>query len=289
HAPFPDLAAVPGFGPFVAAELVGAFGGEVPPVPPHHRPVIHREGESVSPVPPLPPETRAEPPPIEPSPAAPLPETPPAPVRDPTPPPAPSVPLAPPPAPVPLAPPQLIVARETRPPVAPAPPIELVALSEAPPTPTAPPSGVRLSLGDREEPAWRRFLDATSAGHRGLCLSREFPERRRALLGPRDVEVVWLSNVGKGNAIRPGDLPALTAVLSKALTENGVTAVFVEGGEYLVRIHGVTAIAAVLRQLNDLAVERGARLWLPINPALMPAGDVEALAAAVPTEPIATE
>ncbi|MCI4328679.1 MAG: DUF835 domain-containing protein, partial [Thermoplasmata archaeon] len=161
------------------------------------------------------------------------------------------------------------------------------AIPPEPPVPEGPPpptSGVRLTLGDREDPAWRGFLDATSAGHRGLCLSREFPERRRALLGPRDVEVVWLSNVGKGSAVRPGDLPALTALLTLALTDRGVTAVFVEGGEYLVRIHGVGPVATLLRQLDALAVERSARIWWPINPALMPGADVEVLRGAVTVE-----
>jgi hypothetical protein len=154
----------------------------------------------------------------------------------------------------------------------------------AEPAPVPPPSGVRLTLGDREEPAWRNFLDATSAGHRGLCLSRESPDRRRVLLGPRDVEVVWLSNVGKGMAVRPGDLAALTTLLVGALTERGVTAVFIEGGEYLVRIHGVAPVVALLGQLNSLAIERGARVWLPINPALMPQGDGELLRSSVTVE-----
>ncbi|HKV89788.1 MAG TPA: DUF835 domain-containing protein, partial [Thermoplasmata archaeon] len=170
--------------------------------------------------------------------------------------------------------------------LAPTPVLPIPSEPTPPAPPAGPPSGVRLSLGDREEPAWRRFLDATSAGHRGLCLSREFPERRRALLGPRDVEVVWLSNVGKGSAIRPGDLPALSALLTSALTERGVTAIFVEGGEYLVRIHGVGPVAELLRGLDAVAAERGARLWLPINPALMPAPDVETLTGAVSVEPV---
>jgi hypothetical protein len=293
HAPYAKLSGLVGYGPILAAELVGAFGGDVPPPAPHHRPRINRPGD------PLPEELA--PPPMTPS--SPMPEIPapavatagiptlsappvPGPLAPPAPPPpvpvsAPIVApvpgaIAPAPtqtqavAPVPTAPPQLAM------------PVPVV--PEMPPPPPAPPSGVRLSLGDREEPAWRKFLDATSAGHRGLCLSREFPERRRALLGPRDVEVVWLSNVGKGTSVRPADLAALTTLLTTALTDRGVTAIFVEGGEYLVRIHGAGPIADLLRTLNAEAEARGARIWLPINPALMPTGDVETLTAAVPAD-----
>jgi hypothetical protein len=295
HAPFEQLVAVPGFGPFVAAELIGAFGGHVPPRPARPRPVLHRPG-SDDPGP-SGESSQLEPPGVI---SEPVDSTPPTPEPPPTPP---LLSAPPPPGPAPSPGPALAAGSEVRPravfPLAPPRRPESPSLAlhpivgpvdDAPPpppppvAPSGPPSGVRLSLSGREDEAWRKFLDATSAGHRGLCLSREFPERRRALLGPRDVEVVWLSNVGKGSAVRPGDLPGLTAILTKALSERDVTAVFVEGGEYLVRLHGAGPIAALLTELDGLAVQKSARVWLPINPALMAAGDVDALTAAVGSE-----
>jgi hypothetical protein len=286
-APFDQLSAVAGFGPFVAGLLVESFGGEVPPRPARRRPRVIRPGEQE----PSPPSNSDAPPPVEPdSVAAVVAAAPPplAPLVAPSP-----VPVAP---PAPVAPAVRVILAATSVPAASAisTPVALPPLApaagvpppspEPPAVPTPPPSGVRLSLGDREEPAWRSFLDATSAGHRGLCLSREFPERRRALLGHRDVEVVWLSNVGKGMAVRPGDLPGLTSLLTLAMTERGVTAIFVEGGEYLVRIHGVAALADLLRQLDGVANERSARVWWPINPALMATADVDVLRSAVTVE-----
>ncbi|MCI4332833.1 MAG: DUF835 domain-containing protein [Thermoplasmata archaeon] len=330
HAPYDQLSAIPGFGPFVAGVLVESFGGALPSPTPRHRPRLVRPGNGETDRPTSPaavvkptyfPEVLVDPPPAStppplaplsaPTPASlpvPLAAVPPpqalvmeppvsapavAPVIVPAPVSAPVSEPASPPIPVPelvpIAPMVAILATPeptALPPGIPGPSIP-AAIPLEPPVPEGPPpptSGVRLTLGDREDPAWRGFLDATSAGHRGLCLSREFPERRRALLGPRDVEVVWLSNVGKGSAVRPGDLPALTALLTLALTDRGVTAVFVEGGEYLVRIHGVGPVATLLRQLDALAVERSARIWWPINPALMPGADVEVLRGAVTVE-----
>jgi hypothetical protein len=302
HAPFEQLVGIPGFGPFVAGELVGAFGGHVPARPARPRPILHRPGSEVV-EPPGPgaesipePAPEAMPPPVEvvlslPTLSAPVAPTPPAPVPSV----AAEVPAGPAPGAIPnfVAPSRAVFpARPVQPPTSPSlasAPLVAPAAAESPPStapsgPTGPPSGVRLSLSGREDESWRKFLDATSAGHRGLCLSREFPERRRALLGPRDVEVVWLSNVGKASAVRPGDLAALTTILTKALTERDVTAVFVEGGEYLVRLHGAGPIAALLKELDGLSVERSARVWVPINPALMAAGDVEALTNVVASE-----
>jgi len=317
HAPFDQLAAIPGFGPFVASELVGAFGGEVPTRPARPRPVLVRPSAVAADLPSAADEPRLElplsvslppmSPPSLPTLSAPDPVIVAATPLPPAPPPiasepfaaamveaAPAAPpLVPPPLGVPDSPGRTVFPmspsrRPDTPSLAAAP---LVGRREPEPepipaAPSGPTSGVRLSLTGREEESWRKFLDATSAGHRGLCLSREFPERRRALLGPRDVEVVWLSNVGKGSAVRPGDLPALTAILTKALGERDVTAIFVEGGEYLVRLHGAAPVAALLRQLDELAVQKSARLWLPINPALMAPHDVETLVAAVGSEPV---
>jgi hypothetical protein len=54
---------------------------------------------------------------------------------------------------------------------------------------------------------------------------------------------------------------------------------YFEGVEYLVRIHGATRTLELLNELNALSVESGARLLLPINPALMDPTTVDQLTA----------
>ncbi|HZY92448.1 MAG TPA: class I tRNA ligase family protein, partial [Thermoplasmata archaeon] len=129
-------------------------------------------------------------------------------------------------------------------------------------------------------PTWATFLDATAAGHRGLCLSREFPDRLRAMIGPRDVTVVWLSNAGRAGAARPGDLPGLRALIEGMVTKDGVTAIYIDSIEFLIRVNSIERVLDFLRGLHELATERMARLWVPVNPLLASAADVEQLTTA---------
>ncbi|HEY6238349.1 MAG TPA: DUF835 domain-containing protein, partial [Thermoplasmata archaeon] len=135
--------------------------------------------------------------------------------------------------------------------------------------PSGPAPGVELWPGGTASPAWQAFLEATASGHRGVCLSREFPDRLRAYLGHRDVEVYWLSNVGRESSVRPGDLPAISALFQRFLTERGATAIYLEGIEYLLRVHGLQKSLEFLRELDGVARTRDARVWIPVNPALV--------------------
>jgi len=137
-----------------------------------------------------------------------------------------------------------------------------------PALPRGPAPGVELWPGGTPDAAWVAFLEATASGHRGVCLSREFPDRLRAYLGHRDVEVYWLSNVGRDNTVRPGDLPAISALFQRFLTERGATAIYLEGVEYLLRVHGPAKCLEFLNALDEVARSRDARVWIPLNPAL---------------------
>ncbi len=270
HAPFERLAPIPGFGPEVAALLVEHFGGPSPPRPLRPRVVVCAPSGAQGPAPvaapsPAPPqgEAAAE------DPVAPraAPRTAPMPV-----------PVLPPPVGVPPAP-----AEPTGigPGTAPAPPAPVLpALTPADPaaarspTPAAPavlPPRTGVEVWPERSPgtSWSEFLAATELPRRGLCLSRDFPDRLRASLGPRAVEVVWLSNVRREGSFPPTDLAALTELFRRAFGERGVEAAYLEGVEYLVRIHTAERTAAFLEGLADMARHQGARILVPVNPDLV--------------------
>ena len=145
--------------------------------------------------------------------------------------------------------------------------------------PSASVGGVEVWSAGSSERAWASFLSASSSGIQGLCLSRDFPERLRSALGPRPVRVVWLSNVSREGAIRPGDLDALRALFQEFLSGTGPRVAFIEGIEYLLRIHGLPRTVDLLTALHDGAVAQGIRVWLPLNPALLDPSSQEELVA----------
>jgi Protein of unknown function (DUF835) len=126
------------------------------------------------------------------------------------------------------------------------------------------------------------FLEATGVGHRGVCITREFPDRLKAYVGSRDVSVVWLTSIGRGTTLKPTDLNGIVGFILKAFREQQVTAFFLEGIEYLVRLHSVERIVSVLLEIDLEARERDVRLWIPVHPELIPAADLARLRADLP-------
>jgi hypothetical protein len=151
-----------------------------------------------------------------------------------------------------------------------------------PPTPPPPPAGVELWVGRSSAVPLGHFLEATSAGHRGLCITREFPDRLKAYVGTRDVSVVWLTNIGRGTTIKPTDLGGVVTLIQTALREQQVTAIFLEGIEYLVRLHTADRIVAVLLEIDAEARPKDVRVWIPVHPELIPTADLDRLRVGLP-------
>lgn len=168
---------------------------------------------------------------------------------------------------------------EAIPPDAAEPVISLPAAESAEPPPAVssplPSGGVELVVGPSYVPTLERFLDATAAGHQGVCIVRDSPERVRAYVGSRPVEIRWLTNFGRGPTLKPSDLEGFSAFLAHAVSTGHVTAFFLEGIEYLVRLHGLEKVIARMSTFDRLAREHSARVWVPMNPKLLSPTELE--------------
>jgi hypothetical protein len=151
--------------------------------------------------------------------------------------------------------------------------------------PLTPSGGLTLVVAPSFLPAFTEFLDATAAGHRGMCIVRESPDRLRAHVGPRPVEIYWLTNIGRGLTIRPNDLDAYSTFLRKAVEQDRVTAVFLEGIEYLTRVHGTERVIERLAAFHVEAQAHNARVWVYLHPDLIPPADLALFAAAFGSGP----
>jgi hypothetical protein len=154
---------------------------------------------------------------------------------------------------------------------------ELLVEPIPPPTPSG---GITLTVAPSYLPAFAHFLDATAAGHRGICVVRESPDRLRTHVGPRPVEIYWLSNLGRGLTLRPADLEGYGAFLARSVEQDRVTAVFLEGVEYLARVHGAERVIEQLAAFHVVAQARNARAWVYLHPDLIPPADLALFQAA---------
>jgi hypothetical protein len=160
-------------------------------------------------------------------------------------------------------------------------PVEMVPAGEpAPPAPPPPSGGIELAVGTSFVPSLERFLDATAAGHQGICIVRDSPERVRAYVGSRPVEIRWLTNIGRGPTLKPTDLDGLSAFLAHALSDRRVSVFFLEGVEYLVRLHGLERVVGELEKFDALATQESARVWVHLNPKLLSPAELDRLVGA---------
>jgi hypothetical protein len=104
-------------------------------------------------------------------------------------------------------------------------------------------------------------------------------------VGPRPVEIYWLTNIGRGLTIRPNDLDAYSTFLRKAVEQDRVTAVFLEGIEYLTRVHGTERVIERLAAFHVEAQAHNARVWVYLHPDLIPPADLALFAAAFGSGP----
>ncbi|MCI4353466.1 MAG: class I tRNA ligase family protein [Thermoplasmata archaeon] len=289
RASYEALVPIPGFGPYVAREVVRRYGGAVPDRiwvwPPIH--VTLPEPE-----PALLPETAApelrpdimalEPPAGTGPPAAPAGNGPLAPLTSSPPPPRrPALRVVAPQPPPPLAPtpaPEIVPLPPWRPPV----PVDAAASQASAALQVSTRPGIELLVEDTTDTAWNQFLEAVSAGRRGLCVTREFPDRLRRRIGTRDITVIWLSNVGRQNSVKPSDVGALGTLFVSALGEGHVSAVLLEGFEYLVTVNTLAPVLKLLRELHARAQTVGTPVWVPVNPRLLTPAEVEMLQGAFP-------
>jgi len=93
------------------------------------------------------------------------------------------------------------------------------------------------------------------------------------------VDVYWLTNLGRGKTLKPNDLPGIFAFLGRAVGEEHVTVFFLEGIEYLIRIHGVEAVVERLLEFDLEAKAQDARVWVHLTSDLLRPDDLERIVA----------
>lgn len=116
--------------------------------------------------------------------------------------------------------------------------------------------------------AYRLFETAQKAGKRGMVITRIFPQKIRERLGVSDLPIVWLSNVGKEDTIRPKDLEKLSLAVEQFLArEKGV--VLLDAIEYLVTNNNFITVLRLVQSIRDQVAINHAVLLLSVNPSAL--------------------
>jgi len=118
---------------------------------------------------------------------------------------------------------------------------------------------------DRPETSYTLFLSAMSKGMKGYCITRNYPAKIRSKFDLKDTPVVWLSNVGRENTIRPKDLEKLSLALEQFLSQAGGGIVLLDGLEYLITNNNFITVLRLIQSLRDQVAINQSILLMAVN------------------------
>jgi len=146
--------------------------------------------------------------------------------------------------------------------------VEIQEPPAARPLPDLQRSSTYLVKEDSPAMSYQLFLRTLAAGMKGFCITRTYPEKIREQHGLPGVPILWLSNVGKEDTVRPKDLEKLSLSLEQFIgQEKGI--VVIDGIEYLITNNNFITVLRLVQALRDQVAMHGAILLFSVNPSTL--------------------
>ncbi len=117
---------------------------------------------------------------------------------------------------------------------------------------------------EKAEKSVQLFEIGLKKGLKGLCFTREYPEKLRQRHDLKDAAVVWLSNIGSQDTIRPKDLEKITLQCNELLASSQ-SVILIDGLEYLITNNGFISVLKLLQFLRDATAVNRSVLIISIN------------------------
>ncbi len=155
--------------------------------------------------------------------------------------------------------PQMIAAPTAPTPVLPTPSVPSVTFKE---------SSTYLVKEAHPEEAYSLFKTALESGKKGFCVTRVFPQKIKEKYKLEDVPIIWLSNIGKEESVRPKDLEKLSLLLEQFLNKEAGL-VLLDGIEYLITNNNFLTVLRLVQSLRDQVALNKATLLLSVNPSTL--------------------
>jgi len=137
-------------------------------------------------------------------------------------------------------------------------------------------SHIYLVKEERQQRSLDMFIGTLGEGRPGLCVTRTFPDKIRESYDVGDSTVLWLSNIGKEQSIRPKDLEKLNLSLEKFVAETGGV-VLLDGLEYLITNNNFIVVLRLLQSLRDVVAMNNSTMIMNVNPATLDANQLTLL------------
>jgi archaellum biogenesis ATPase FlaH len=121
---------------------------------------------------------------------------------------------------------------------------------------------------DKSERSYAYFEKALSQGMKGFCVTRNYPLKIKSKYNLGDTDILWLSNVGKENSLRPKDLEKLSYSLEQFLASNSGV-ILLDGLEYLITNNNFLTVLRFIQSLRDQVAINRSILIMAVNPSTL--------------------
>ncbi|MCG7840552.1 MAG: DUF835 domain-containing protein, partial [Methanomassiliicoccales archaeon] len=133
-----------------------------------------------------------------------------------------------------------------------------------------------LIKDDRSDRSYQLFIEQLNKGTKGFCVTRNYPLKIRSKYEMNDTPIIWLSNVGKEDSLRPKDLEKLSYSLEQFLNkEKGV--VLLDGLEYLITNNNFLTVLRFVQSLRDQVAINNSIMLMVLNPSTLDANELTLL------------
>ena len=111
------------------------------------------------------------------------------------------------------------------------------------------------------------FTDMVTHGVRGLCVTRQPPDRVAQAYGLEKTPILWLSRIlSDPNCVRPTPPENIAMAIDHFLERSKGSVVLLDGVEYLIAHNDFASILTLLHDLNERVSLTDAVLLLPVDP-----------------------
>ncbi|MCK4757139.1 MAG: isoleucine--tRNA ligase [Thermoplasmata archaeon] len=129
---------------------------------------------------------------------------------------------------------------------------------------------------ERSYLSYRYLCNELKHGRPGFCVTRSFPDKIKSKFDLGDTPILWLSNVGKDNAIRPKDLEKLSLSFEQFLSSKGGI-ILLDGIEYLITNNKFITVLRLIQSLRDQVAINKSILLISVNPSTLEKSELNLL------------
>ncbi len=136
-------------------------------------------------------------------------------------------------------------------------------------TPAELPEGVSKSttyllIDKPEDDNFQLFKDVLQSGMDGLLVTRQYPDKVKDTYSLQDVDMIWLSNVDRENAVRPKNLEKFSLNIEQFLARKGGV-ILLNGMEYLITNNDFRTVLHLIQSLKDQVAINESILLIPVH------------------------